>query len=134
MDILFQLLLLTHIAALVAGTATAVAMPVIMSRMRAASPEGKQLLGGIGQRLGRNSQISLVVLLASGIAMMLARYGGFDGMNAWFWAKMAFVAVILVMMVAGLVLKPGTLNPRVMMWVNRLSLVGVITSAVFAFN
>lgn len=134
MDILFQLLLLTHIAALVVGTATAVAMPVIMSRMPAASPDGKQMLGGIGQRLARNSQISLVVLVATGIAMMFVRYGGFDGMNAWFWVKMAFVAVMLVSLVASLVLKPGTLNPRVMMWVSRLSLIGVITSAVFAFS
>lgn len=134
MDILFQLLLLTHIAALVVGTATAVAMPVIMSRMPAAGPDDKQMLGGIGQRLARNAQISLLVLLASGIAMMFVRYGGFDGMNVWFWVKMAFVAVMLVVLVANLVLKPGTLNPRVMMWVSRLSLIGVITSAVFAFN
>lgn len=134
MDILFQLLLLTHIAALVVGTATAVAMPVIMSRMPAAGPDGKQMLGGIGQRLARNAQISLLVLLASGIAMMFVRYGGFEGMNVWFWVKMAFVAVMLVVLVANLVLKPGTLNPRVMMWVSRLSLIGVITSAVFAFN
>ena len=134
MDLTFHLLLLTHIAALVIGTATAVAMPVIMGRMAAATPEGRQMLGGIGQRLAKNSQISFGVLLLTGIAMVIVRYGGVDGMNGWFWAKMAFVAVVLVMMLAGALLKPGTIKPQVLMWINRLALAGIIVSAVFAFN
>jgi protoporphyrinogen IX oxidase len=134
MDITFQLLLLTHILALVVGTATAVAMPVVMGRMAAASPEGKQMLGGIGQRLGKNSQISFGVLLLTGIAMVVVRYGGVDGMNGWFWAKMAFIVVVLAMMLVGVLTKPGTINPRLQMWVARLALIGIIVSAVFAFN
>lgn len=134
MDIAFQLLLLIHIAALVFGTATAVAMPVIMSRMPTAGPEGRHMLGGIGQRLARNSQISFGVLVLSGVAMMVVRYGGVDGMNGWFWAKMALVGVIAVMMIAAVLLKPGTIKPKVQMWISRLALIGVIVSAVFAFN
>ena len=92
------------------------------------------MLGGIGQRLAKNSQISFGVLLLTGIAMVIVRYGGVDGMNGWFWAKMAFVAVVLVMMLAGALLKPGTIKPQVLMWINRLALAGIIVSAVFAFN
>jgi uncharacterized membrane protein len=134
MDLTFQLLLLTHILALVAGTATAVAMPVIMGRMAGATPEGRQMLGGIGRRLAKNSQISFGVLLLTGIAMIVVRYGGVDGLNGWFWAKMAFVALVLVMMVVGILAKPGTIRPQVLMWINRLALLGIIVSAVFAFN
>jgi putative membrane protein len=134
MDITFQLLLLTHLAALIFGTATAVAMPVIMRRMAGATPDGRQMLGGIGQRLARNSQISFGVLVLSGVAMMIVRYGGVDGMNGWFWAKIALVGVMVVMMIAAALLKPGTINPRLQMWIARLSLIGVIVSAVFAFN
>lgn len=134
MDITFQLLLLAHLAALVIGTATAVAMPVVMGRMAGATPEGKQMLGGIGQRLAKNSQISFGVLLLTGIAMVIVRYGGVDGLNGWFWAKMAFVGVVLAMMITGAVVKPGTIKPQVLMWINRLALIGIITSAVFAFN
>lgn len=134
MDITFQLLLLAHLAALVIGTATAVAMPVVMGRMAGATPEGKQMLGGIGQRLAKNSQISFGVLLLTGIAMVIVRYGGVDGLNGWFWAKMAFVGVVLAMMITGAVVKPGTIKPQVLMWINRLALIGIVTSAVFAFN
>lgn len=134
MDITFQLLLLAHLAALVIGTATAVAMPVVMGRMAGATPEGKQMLGSIGQRLAKNSQISFGVLLLTGIAMVIVRYGGVDGLNGWFWAKMAFVGVVLAMMITGAVVKPGTIKPQVLMWINRLALIGIITSAVFAFN
>ena len=134
MDITFQLLLIAHIFALVVGTATAVAMPVVMGRMKTATPDGRQMLGGIGQRLAKNAQLSFGVLLLTGIAMVIVRYGGVDGMNEWFWAKMALVAVVLVVMIAGFLLKPGTINPRLLMWTNRLALIGIIVSAVFAFN
>lgn len=134
MDITFQLLLLVHFAALIFGTATAVAMPVIMGRMAGASPDGRQMLGGIGQRLAKNSQISFGVLVLTGIAMVIVRYGGVEGMNGWFWAKMALVGVMVVMMIAAALLKPGTIKPKVQMWISRLTLIGVIVSAVFAFN
>lgn len=134
MDITFQLLLIIHIVALVFGTATAVTMPVIMRRMTTAGPEGKQMLGGIAQRLGKNSQLAFGVLLLSGIAMVVVRYGGVDGMNAWFWAKMVFIGVVLVMMILGFLLKPGTIKPKVQMWITRLALIGIVVSAVFAFN
>ena len=134
MDITFELLLLAHIGALVFGTATAIAMPVIMSRMAAATPDGRQMLGGIGQRLGKNSQIAFVVLLITGVGMVFARYGGVDGLGVWFWVKMAFVALVIVMMILGALLKPGTIKPVVQMWVMRIALIGIIVSAVFAFN
>jgi len=133
MDLTFQLLLLAHIGALVFGTATAIAMPVIMSRLPA-TPDGRQLLGGIGQRLGKNSQLAFVVLLLTGVGMVFTRYGGVDGLGVWFWVKMGFVGVVIVMMIAGALLKPGTIHPVVQMWVMRIALIGIITAAVFAFN
>lgn len=134
MDITFQLLLIAHIFALVVGTATAVAMPVVMGRMAGASPDGRQMLGAIGLRLGRNSQLAFVALLITGIAMVYVRHGGVDGMSVWFWVKMGFVALVIVMMIAGALLKPGTIKPQVQMWVVRIALIGIIVSAVFAFN
>ncbi len=134
MDITFQLLLLAHIGALLFGTATAIAMPVIMSRMPTATPDGRQMLGGIGARLGKNSQLAFVVLLITGVAMVFVRYGGVDGLSVWFWVKMAFVLLVVVMMILTALLKPGTIKPVVQMWVVRIALVGIIASAVFAFN
>lgn len=134
MDITFQLLLIAHIGALIFGVATAVTMPVIMGRMAGASPDGRQMLGAIGLRLGKNSQLAFVVLLITGVGMVFTRYGGVDGLNVWFWVKMGFVALVIVMMIAGALLKPGTIKPQVQMWVVRIALIGIIVSAVFAFN
>ena len=134
MDILFNVLLITHLLALAVATAGAVTMPVIMPRMAGASPEGRQMLGGIGQRLRINGQIAFGVLLLTGIAMVFVRYGGFDAMGIWFWVKMGFIAIVLVMMIVGAVTKPGTIPVAVFAWVPRIALLGIFVSAVFAFN
>jgi hypothetical protein len=42
--------------------------------------------------------------------------------------------VVLAIMLVGVLTKPGTINPRLQMWVARLALIGIIVSAVFAFN
>jgi protoporphyrinogen IX oxidase len=63
------------------------------------------------------------------------RYGGdFAGLGPWFLVKMGLVAVILVAMVLSAALKPGTLNPKVMGWITRLGMAGIVISAVMAFN
>ena len=75
------------------------------------------------------------MLLVTGIAMVVVRYNSdFAGMGPWFFVKMGLVAFILVMMALGAVLKPGTLNPRVMGWLTRLAMAGIVVSAVMAFN
>ena len=74
------------------------------------------------------------MLLVTGIAMGLVRYGGFEGLSPWFYVKMGLVAFVLALMILGAVLKPGTLNPRLMGWLTRLSMAGIVVSAVMAFN
>ena len=123
-----------HFFALIVGAATAVTMPVIVARMGGASPEGRQMLAGIAARLGLNARLAVGVLVLSGIAMVMVKYGGVEGMNPWFWAKMALVTVLVASFIIGAVVKPGRLNPRVLAWVARLSLFGIIVSAVLAFT
>jgi hypothetical protein len=131
---LFQILLIIHFLALIVGATGAVAMPIVMARMGGASPEGRQMLAGIGARIGLNSRVAVGVLVLSGIAMVAVKYGGVEGMNGWFWTKMALLVVLLAALILGVVTKPGTLNPRIMGWITRLSLLGIIVSAVLAFT
>jgi hypothetical protein len=133
MDYVFDVLLISHLVALAVGAATAVAMPIIGSRMAGATPEGRALLGGISARLGLNSRIAVGVLVLSGLLMVWLRYGGVDGMNVWFWVKMALVVVIILALIASAVGR-GRVNPAVLGWVTRLSLLGVVIAAVLAFN
>lgn len=130
MNLVFDLLLITHLLALVVGTTTAVAMPLVMGRLAGAGADARQAAGGIAETLSRNSRIAFGVLLLTGIAMVWLRYGGVGAMNGWFWIKMGLIVIVLV----ALALPRGTINPRAMVWVTRLSLAGIIISAVLAFH
>ena len=134
MDIVFNLLLIIHLAALGVGATTAIGLPIVMLRMKGATPETRQALGGIANRFGINSRLAFGTLLLSGIAMVWVRYGGVDGMNEWFWAKMSLVALMMVTMVVGLVVPRGAINPAILSWITRLSFLGIVIAAVFAFN
>ena len=134
MDIVFDILLILHLVALVVGASSTVVMPIVFARMANASPEGKQMLGGIATRSRTNSQIALGVLVISGIAMVWVRYGGVEAFNTWFWVKMALVIVIFATMALGALAPRGSVNPAVLTWVTRLSLLGIVIAAVLAFN
>jgi len=133
MDYAFDFLLICHLLALAVGATTAIALPIIASRMAGATPEGRALLGGISARLGINSRIAVGVLVLSGGLMLWLRYGGVDGMNMWFWVKMALVVVIILALITSVVGR-GRVHPAVLGWVTRLSLLGVVIAAVLAFN
>ena len=134
MDITFNLLLIVHLAAFGLGISTTFVAPIIGARMPKAPPEARQTLLGILGRLTLNARVAMGLLLVTGIAMGLVRYGGFEGLSPWFYVKMGLVAFVLALMILGAVLKPGTLNPRVMGWLTRLAMAGIVVSAVMAFN
>jgi hypothetical protein len=102
--------------------------------MALATPDSRPLLGGIGKQLMINARIAFGLLLITGISMVFVRYGGFEGQSVWFFIKMGLVAVVLVAMIIGAVTKPGTISPRVMGWITRLAMAGIVISAVMAFN
>lgn len=134
MDLVFNFLLIVHLAAFGLGIATTIAAPLVGSRMALATPDSRPLLGGIGKQLMINARIAFGLLLITGISMVFVRYGGFEGQSVWFFIKMGLVAVVLVAMIIGAVTKPGTISPRVMGWITRLAMAGIVISAVTAFN
>ena len=134
MDLTFNILLIVHLAAFGLAIATTIAAPLVGSRMALATADSRPLLGGIAKQLMLNARIAFGLLLITGIAMIYVRYGGFEGQSVWFFAKMGFVAVVLIAMIVGAVTKPGTISPRIMGWITRLALAGIIISAVMAFN
>ena len=135
MDLVFSLLLIIHLAALVVGGATNVAMPLLGRQMAGASPDVMVRLGPIARRLQLNSQVALALLVATGVTMLWLRYDG-DGLalGPWFLAKMSFVAVILLTLVASLVLGPAAVNPRIFGTIMRVALIGIVVCSVMTFN
>lgn len=134
MDIVFDVLLICHLIAFGVGATTAIGMPIVMRRMAGAAPETRAQLGGIAGRLGLNSRIAVGVLVLTGALMVWVRYGGVDGFGNWFWAKMTLVAILVIAMVTGALAPRGSINPAILGWVTRLALLGVVISAVLAFN
>ena len=134
MDIVFNILLFIHLVSLVIGAATNVAMPLIAGQMARAAPETRAALGTIARRLSFNSRAALAVLVLSGIALLQVRYGGVEGQSAWFWAKMALVVLVIGLVVAGALIPPGRINPRIYGALTRVVLLGIVLCAVFAFN
>lgn len=134
MDLTFNILLIIHLAAFGLAISTTIVAPLIGSRIAAAPPEARPLLGGIGKRLSLNARLAFGLLLLTGIAMVYVRYGGFEGQSIWFFIKMGLVVVVLIAMIIGIVAKPGTISPRVMGWITRLAMAGIVISAVMAFN
>lgn len=135
MDLFLSLLLVLHLVALVVAGATNVAMPLVGRAMGVAPPETRQRLAPIARRLSQNARGALAVLVLTGIAMVQLRYGGdVLGLGPWFLAKLACVVAILVALVAGLVLKPGAIDPRIFAWTTRLALLGIIVCSVMTFG
>ena len=134
MDLTFNILLIIHLAAFGLAITTTIAAPLIGSRIAAAPPEARPLLGGIGKRLSINARIAFGLLLITGLAMVYVRYGGFEGQSVWFFIKMGLVVVVLIAMIIGILAKPGTISPQVMGWITRLAMAGIVISAVMAFN
>lgn len=134
MDLTFNILLIIHLAAFGLAITTTIAAPLIGSRIAAAPPDARPLLGGIGKRLSINARIAFGLLLITGLAMVYVRYGGFEGQSVWFFIKIGLVVVVLIAMIIGIVAKPGTISPQVMGWITRLAMAGIVISAVMAFN
>jgi len=135
MDITFNLLLIVHLAAFGLGISTTFVAPIVGARMPKAPPEARPTLMGILARLTLNARVAMGLLLVTGIAMVFVRYNGdFANMGPWFFVKMGLVAFLLVLMILGAVLKPGRFNPRIMGWLTRLSMAGIVIAAVMAFN
>jgi protoporphyrinogen IX oxidase len=136
MDIAFYLAFAVHMLSLVAAGAAVVGVPVVMAQMRTASPEARPMLGGIVASLGRAAQLAFAGLIVSGPLMIWLRYGGIDGLNAWFWVKMALIVVMIgAMIVGGRLRASGNIAAATSVaWVSRAALVGVVIAAVLTFE
>ena len=136
MDIAFDIALMAHLLSLLAAGAALIGIPVVAARMGSATAETRPQLGGIGPSLGRAAQISFAVLIVSGPLMVWLRYGGVEGLNSWFWVKMALIVVMIgAMIVGGRLRAAGNVAAAgSVAWVSRAALVGVVIAAVLTFE
>lgn len=142
MDIVIDLLFWLHIVALALGGAAAFGLPVVGSKMPTATPETRPTLFKIMHGLSTVGRAGIGMLIVTGPLIIWLKYGGFGGVNVWFWIKMVLVLGLLVgVIAAGILLKrseagdraAAQLGPRIGM-ANTLMFLGIMFSAVFAFE
>ena len=139
--ILGLLLFVVHILAFVAGGANSVVMPIIGSRMATATPETRQTLVGIAAALGSVGKVAMGTLLVTGVLVLWLKWN-FVIPNNWFWAKMGFIVLMIVFISLNEATtkraQPGdqeaAKRSRMLGQLTGLAFLGVVLSAVFAFN
>ena len=142
MDIIIILLLWVHLLSLGLGGTAAFGISVVGSKMPTAAPEARPTLLKIMHDLSTVGRIGIGLLIVTGPLMIWLKYGGFDGMNTWFWIKMVLVLLLLATVTySGILFKrvqagdqaAAKLSPRVGR-VSMLTFVAIIFSAAFAFG
>lgn len=84
-----------HLAALVAGGANSVVMPIIGSKMATATPEVRASLMGVAMSLAKVGKVAMGTLLVTGVLVLWLKWN-FVVPNAWFWVKMAGIVLMIV--------------------------------------
>lgn len=142
MDVVINLLIWAHIVAFVVGGSNSVVGPVIGSRMATATPDMRAGYVGVMGALAQSGKFAMGVLLVTGPLIMWLRYGGLGGASVWFWIKMALVALMLAAIIIGGINFKKSLTgdaeagkrAGLAHRVTGLAFLGVLLSAVFAFN
>ena len=136
MSIVFNLLLFTHLVALVVGAATNVVMPILVGRAATAGPEGKSLIGAVAGTMSKNSRRALLTLVGTGLAMVaiVVWQGRVSSPSPWFIAKIVLVVMILGLLLARSVPALKNVNPATFGLLTRIVLLAIIFCSVMAFN
>ncbi|KRA45513.1 hypothetical protein [Devosia sp. Root635] len=142
MDILVNLLFWIHLLALVGGGASAVAMPIIGSKLVTAEGPTREVLFDIVTRISRAARGALGGLIITGILLFWLKWDFSAPSMTWFGIKMALVLVLLgATIVGGINLRKAHggdaeagRRAGIAGQVAGLALAATVLSAVFAFN
>lgn len=142
MTILINLLFWVHLLALAGGGASAVAMPIIGSKLAGADGATRQTLFDIAGRISRVGRGALGVLVVTGLLLFWLKWDFSAPSAMWFGVKMALVLILLgAIIVGGINFKKArggdAAAARTAALAGRIAgptLAGVVLAAVFAFS
>lgn len=133
MDAAYPVLLIAHFIGLMLVAAAFLPLLGMMGQAGTA-PQTNRLLTRFGH-------YGIVVLLVSGPLLIWVRYGSFEGISHWFWAKMGFVLLLAVGVVMSAVsarrMRAGDAAAAARVRLGRsiavVSLLAIVVLAVLAF-
>jgi len=92
-------MLIVHFIGLMMGAGGGLGATVAMAHAQALPSEQAGPIRSLGPLFANLSVAGLVLMLATGVALTVFKYGGFGAMPAMFWIKMAFVATLTIAVV-----------------------------------
>lgn len=95
-----DILLALHLIGLMMGAGGGFGSMITMREAATRPPEQAATLKMLGPAMAQFSALGLGLMLASGIALVFAKYGGFAALPPLFWAKMLFVAALTLLSIA----------------------------------
>ena len=142
MSIIANLLLLLHFFGVAMAVGGGIALSQVGPKLIAMPPDERGQLWPLEVFFSRLGSFGLVMLLITGPLMVWLKFGGVGGFNAWFWAKMALVAVAAIGVGlhdwAGARFRRGNEGASSLMFIGGrvagASMLLVMLCAVFAFN
>ena len=142
MDIVNNLLFWLHFIGLGLGAVASFGLPVVGAQMRTATAETRPVLFKIMDGLSSVGRAGFGVLIVTGPLLVWLKFGGMEGLTAWFTAKMVLVVLLLIVVIfAGINGKRAQGGDMIaakrapLIGITALVLfLGVLLCAVFAFN
>ena len=93
---LADVLLFLHFFGLMMGAGGGFGSAIVMRTAAARAPAEAGALHSVGPTLARFAATGVVVMLATGLALVFLKYGGFADLPWLFWVKMGFVLTLLI--------------------------------------
>lgn len=91
-----DVLLIIHFIGLMLGAGGGFGSMIAMRRANALPPEQAAPIRSLGPILARTSLVGLVLMLATGFALVFSTYGGFENLPTLFWVKLVFVGTLTI--------------------------------------
>lgn len=134
MDDIFRLLLFFHLMAMAMAISIYLVVPVVSRNATGLPADAHPIMASLITRLNLGGPISLLVLLATGGAMVGLRYGDSLWSYPWFVAKMGFVGLVILSLAASFLQRFHNIPLRIIGLTSRVALSGVVFCAVMTFN
>ena len=91
-----DIVLALHIIGLMMGAGGGFGSMIAARTALTRPPEQAAVLRSLGPALANFSGVGLILMLATGFALVFLKYGGFSGLPAMFWVKILFVTTLTV--------------------------------------
>lgn len=130
----YRLLLFIHLIAMAMAVSANLVMPLLGRSFAGLPLDARQVPASLAMRLKFGSAVSLLILVITGGVMVALRHGVHLWSNPWFVAKMSFIVLALLGLVASFLQRRPGISVGVAALTGRVALAGVVFCAVMTFS